>query len=140
MKLKIILVLGICIALLALPSCLTTSLNIKVDVTCEEFRDKSPNIENEYEIEVHDKITVTLCANPSTGFEWDYEMTGDDILKLEDHDFEEPDGDVVGAAGKEVWTFETIRSGTCEVRMEYSRPWEGGEKAEWTYIMTVTVK
>jgi hypothetical protein len=24
--------------------------------------------------------------------------------------------------------------------MEYSRPWEGGEQAEWTFNLTVTVK
>jgi inhibitor of cysteine peptidase len=140
MRLKIITVLGMIIAMLALSSCLTTSLLFKVDVTCEEFRDKSPDIANEFEIEVGDKIMVKLCSNPSTGFEWDYEMTGDDILKLEDHDFEEPEGDIVGAAGRDVYTFKAIRRGTGGVRMEYSRPWEGGEKAEWTYTMDVTVK
>jgi hypothetical protein len=24
--------------------------------------------------------------------------------------------------------------------MEYSRPWEGGEKGEWTFTLTVIVK
>ena len=46
----------------------------------------------------------------------------------------------VGAAGKEVWTFEAIKKGTTKVRMEYSQPWEGGLKAEWTYTLTVTVE
>jgi len=46
----------------------------------------------------------------------------------------------VGAAGTEVWTFEAIKAGTTEVRMEYSRDWEGGEQAEWTYTMKVTIE
>ena len=63
------------------------------------------------------------------------------VLKEEDYDFEEPeDKNLVGAGGKEVWTFEAVEKGTTEVRLEYSQPWEGGEKAEWTYIMTVTVE
>ena len=95
---------------------------------------------NEFEAEVGDKITVKLCSNPTTGFQWAYETTVEDVLKEEDHDFEEPEGDVVGAASIEVWTFEAVEKGTTEVRMEYSQPWEGGLKAEWTYIMTVTVE
>jgi len=45
-----------------------------------------------------------------------------------------------GTPGKEVWTFKTLKKGTTEVSMEYSRPWEGGEKAEWTFDLVVTVK
>ena len=92
------------------------------------------------EVEIGDKITVKLCSNPTTGFKWKYETIGKVVLKEEDYDFEEPDKDVVGADGKEVWTFEAIEKGTTEIRMEYSRPWEGGEKAEWTYTLYVTVK
>ena len=95
---------------------------------------------DEFEIEVGDKIRVELCSNPTTGFEWDYEITIGNIVKEEDHDFEEPSGDIVGAAGIEYWTFEAIEKGTTKVRMEYSRSWECGEKAEWTYTMNVTVK
>ncbi len=63
------------------------------------------------------------------------------MLQEEDHDFEEPgDAGIVGAGGREVWTFEAIETGTTEVRMEYSQPWEGGLKAEWTYTATVTVE
>ena len=105
------------------------------------LRPENPNsMRNDFEAEVGDKITVKLCSNPTTGFEWGYEITVDNILKEEDHDFEEPEDGAVGAAGIEVWTFETVEKGETEVRMEYSRPWEGGEQAEWTYTFTVTVE
>ena len=48
--------------------------------------------------------------------------------------------DVEGAAGKEIWTFNALRKGTSNISMEYSRPWEGGEKAEWTFTLDVVVK
>ena len=35
---------------------------------------------------------------------------------------------------------EALEKGITEVSMEYSQPWEGGEKGAWTFKMTVTVK
>jgi len=110
-----------------------------VEISCDDFTE-SPHIINEFEVEIGDKITVELCSNTTTGFEWDYEMTIEDVVKEEDHDFEPPEGDVPGAAGIEVWTFEAVEKGTTEVLMEYSQPWELGLKSEWTYTFTVTVE
>jgi len=81
-------------------------------------------------LEVGDKIRLELCSNPTTDFQWEYQMTQENVLKEEDHDYEEPDSDVIGAAGLELWTFEAVEAGTTEVLMAYSQPWEGGEKEE----------
>ena len=140
MKSKITLMFTMLVILLALASCIVTSHDIDVEISCDEFAESPDSIRNEFEVEIGDKITVKLCSNPTTGFKWDYEMTVEDVLKEEDYDFEEPGGDVVGAAGVEVWTFEAAEKGTTEVQMEYSQPWEGGMKGEWTYSMTVTVE
>ncbi|MCD6567992.1 MAG: protease inhibitor I42 family protein [Dehalococcoidia bacterium] len=48
--------------------------------------------------------------------------------------------DMVGAPGKEVWTFEALEKGSSTISMEYSQPWEGGEKAAQTFSLTVVVK
>jgi inhibitor of cysteine peptidase len=91
-------------------------------------------------VEVGDKITVKLCSNPTTGFNWDYEIVGKAVLKEEDYDYEEPeDENLVGASGTEVWTFEAVEIGSTEVHLEYSQPYEGGIKKEWTYAMQVSV-
>ena len=123
-----------------LSSCIVTSLNLEVDIACDKFWEEPDSLSDEFKVEIGDKITVKLCSNPTTGFKWGYETIGEIILKEEDHDFEEPDSDIAGADGKEVWTFEAIEEGTTEIMMEYSRPWEGGEKAEWIYTMYVTVE
>ena len=139
MKFRIIMVFVILVASLSLVSCVT-SHDFNVDITCDEFAENNHGMNN-FQAEIGDKIRVKLCSNPTTGFQWEYEMTGDKVLQEEDYDFEEPEGDdIVGAGGKETWTFEAIEKGTTEVRMEYSRPWEGGEQAEWTYTFTVTVE
>jgi len=139
MKLRIILIVTMLVASLALLSCIVTSHDINVEISCDQFTENN-HVRNEFQVEIGDKIRVKLCSNPTTGFQWDYEATVESVLKEEDHDFEEPKGDVPGAAGVEIWTFEAAEQGTTELRLVYSQPWEGGEKAEWTYTMTVTVE
>ncbi|MFC1979727.1 protease inhibitor I42 family protein [Chloroflexota bacterium] len=139
MKLRIILVFMMLTVSLSLLSCIVTSHDFSAEITCDQFRDNSHR-SGEFTVEVGDKIRVKLCSNPTTGFKWTYEMSVENVLKEEDYDFEEPEGNLLGAGGIDVWTFEAIEKGTVEVRMEYSRPWEGGEKAEWTYTMNVMVE
>ena len=139
MKYRIILISAMLATLLLLPSCLITSRDINVDISCDQFSANN-HVINDFQAEIGDKIRVKLCSNPTTGFKWEYEMSNETVLKEEDYDFEEPKGDVPGAAGIEVWTFEAVEKGITEVRMEYSQPWEGGLKEEWTYTITVTVE
>jgi len=139
MKLRIFLIFTIFTTVLLLSSCIVTSHDFNVEISCDEFSESNHH-SGEFEVEVGDKIRVELCSNPTTGFQWGYEMTIENVVKEEDHDFEEPKGDVPGAAGIEVWTFEAVEKGTTEVQMEYSQPWEGGLKAEWTYTITATVE
>ena len=138
MKLRIAPIFLALAALLSLSSCIVTSHDIDVEITCDQFNENH-HMRNEFRVEIGDKIRVKLCSNPTTGFQWEYEMSSESILSEEDHDLEEPQGGVSGASGMEVWTFEAVEKGTTEVRLVYSRPWEGGEKEEWTYTMTVTV-
>ena len=37
-----------------------------------------------------------------------------------------PETEMVGAGGKEVWTFQGVRPGETTVGLEYVRPWETG--------------
>ena len=139
MKLRIFLIFTILTNVLLLSSCIVTSYDFEIDISCEEFGENNHR-SGEFEVGVGDKIRVKLCSGPTTGFQWDYEVTVADVLKEEDHDFEEPEGDVPGAAGIETWTFEAVETGTTEVQMEYSQLSEGGLQSLWTYNMTVTVQ
>jgi len=139
MKLRIVLIFLMLTTSLSLLSCIVTSRDINVDISCDEFRAHN-HVRNDFQVEIGDKIRAKLCSNPTTGFKWEYEMSNETMLKEEDYDFEEPKGDVPGAAGIEVWTFEAVEKGTTEVHMAYSQRWEGGLKEEWTYTITVTVE
>ena len=137
MQFKIILMFAVFAILLLLPSCIKAR---QIEVSCDQFKN-NPNAATEFQASVSEMIIMKLCSNPTTGFQWKYEIIGQNVLEETDHKFVPAEGEgVVGAAGKEVWNFQAVEKGTTEVRMEYSRPWEGGEKAEWTYTMTVTVE
>ena len=138
MKQRAILILLLLFSTIFMQSCIT-SRDIHVEISCDEFTENPKSMQNDFQIEVGDKVYIELCSNPSTGFKWNYDLSGDNVLKEEGYDFEEPDGDVVGASGKEVWTFEAIEKGTTVINMEYSQPWQGGIKGEWTYRINVVV-
>jgi len=101
------------------------------------------HISQEAKIAVGGSLTVTLCSNQTTGFAWveSAEISDQTVLQQTDHRLVSPEAEgVVGAAGTQVWTFQALKKGTSTISMEYSRPWEGGEKGEWTFNLTVTVK
>jgi len=140
MKMKVITLITLLLFTPTLFSCIVASENIGVTISCQDFAENPQSIINDFQIGVGGKITVRLCSNATPGFQWDYEITDDTVVKEEDHDFEEPDGDLTGAVGTEVWSFEGTEKGTAVVTMEYSQPWDGGMKKEWTYKMTITVE
>jgi predicted secreted protein len=140
MNSKIVLIIMLIILPILTLSCIVTSRDIHVDISCDDFAENPTSTRNDFQIEIGDKIYIDLCSNASTGFEWSYEMSGDEAVMEEDHDFEGPESNVPGAAGIETWTFEGIAKGTTVINMEYSQPWDGGLKGEWTYRINVTVE
>ena len=140
MKSRIMALLLTVIIALSLVSCIVTSREIHVEISCNDFMEHPTSMLNDFEMEVGDKLYIELCSNPTTGFEWSYEISGDVAVKEEDHDFQEPESDVPGAAGKETWTFEAVGKGTTIINMEYSQPWDGGIKGEWRYTINIVVK
>ena len=142
MKLRTISIIAMCAVLLLLPACATGPLvtrAINAAISCEKF-EKASHYRGGFEVEVGTKIRIDLCSNPTTGFEWDYEIIGEDIIEFTEHEFIEPEDDVMGAPGRDLWTFTATNTGEAEIRMEYSQPWAGGQKAEWKYTFFITVE
>jgi inhibitor of cysteine peptidase len=138
MRLRVILAFIVVATSLSPLSCITLR-RANVEISCNQFYENHHQ-RSELHTAVRDTIAVKLCSNPTTGFQWEYVMSEGSVLQEEEHDYKEPEGDAPGTAGKEVWIFRAVEKGTTEVHMEYSQPWEGGEKAEWTFTMTVIVE
>ena len=131
-------------ALLVLPL-LTAACNdrngkmVIVEVSCEDFA--TSLVKRNVTVETGATVIVRLCCNPSTGFEWeDAETTSPFVLKERAREFLPPDVPMPGSAGVEQWTFEALSAGTSIISMEYSRPWEGGEKGIWSFELEVWVE
>ena len=119
-----------------------------ISVSCEEFQQlEAPAIvSKEIELNTGDTVTIMLCSNPTTGFEWEEAQISDSaVLELVERNYEPGEGakqdpPVPGSGGTEVLTLQALDAGKSSLTMEYSRPWEGGQKANWTFALNVTVK
>lgn len=148
MKIKSALVLTIVTASVFLIACATATPDQKawVEVSCEEFYNNHHiNTKPALEVQAGEMFQVKLCSNPSTGFEWleDAQISDTAVLEQEDHEFIGPESEPPpppGTPGQEVWTFKAVKEGSSTIFFEYGRPWEGGEKREWTCTVNVVVK
>ena len=137
MKSKIIMAGLMVVLALALFACSTTPQRLVVIAPVDDS-----SASEEVEIAAAGSLVVHLDSNPTTGFKWELAGISDQAVLEQkgEAEFVPPEEAIPGAGGKEIWTFEALKAGTATVYLEYSRPWEGGEKAEWTYTLTVTVK
>ncbi len=115
---------------------------IGVEVSYDEFMNRQ-HITKKVEITYPRSLVVTLGSNPTTGFQWpeNAKIGEETVLEQVEHSFVPPEAaGVVGVAGRDVWTFRSLKKGTSTIYFEYSRPWEGGDKAAWTFTLTVVVE
>ena len=114
---------------------------IPFELSCDQFNEDQHYSWN-VNADVGSSIVVTLCSNPTTGFQWTESPKNSDssVLRQKEHQFISPDTNLTGAAGKQTWSFEALRKGTTTILFEYSQPWEGGEKSVWTLTANVVVK
>lgn len=148
MEKKFVLIATMAVIVLSLGACSSTVEQlppklVSVEVSIDDFMNVNA-ISSEVEVAKGGMVGVILGSNQTTGFQWSEQAEIGDttILEQTSHKYVSPEVDtqVVGAAGKEEWIFKALKSGTTTVTMEYSRPWEGGEKGVWKFNLTITVK
>lgn len=113
-----------------------------VEVTSDQFGAQN-EVVGMTEVPAGGILTMILGSNPATGFSWNkVAQIGDEaVLQATENKYSEQEiNGVVGAGGRETWTFKALEPGTTTIRMEYSQPWADGEKAAWTFQLTVVVR
>lgn len=132
------------IALLMMGGCAAQSGSASVSVLSYDEFQSQKNIVREISVKSGETITLTLFSNATTGYKWNdnAKISDPQVLQQLDHKYVAPGdtGGKVGVGGTEVWNFKALKAGTSTVTTEYGRPWEGGEKATWTFKLNVTVK
>ena len=77
------------------------------------------------ETKVGDTFMITLGSNGTTGYEWQIaEPINKSLLEFKGSKYIAPETKLVGAPGKEEWTFKAIAAGKAGVLFKYVRPWE----------------
>ena len=144
MKIKPTLMLTAIAVSILLVACVVPGQRAWVEVSCDEFNNNH-HIEQMLQVRPSETFEVKLCSNPSTGFRWSEEAQINDSAVLEqgDHELIGPEREPPpppGTPGQEVWIFKALKEGSSTIFFEYSRPWEGGEKREWTCTVNVVIK
>jgi predicted secreted protein len=116
-----------------------------IDIDCDAFAN-SPNQVHRIEVREGAEITISLCSNPTTGYNWkeDAELSNPEVI-VQDHQEFTAQGSVddpppPGSPGIHTWTFSTLKAGESIITLGYSQPWDGGEKNSWTFTLTVVVR
>ncbi len=133
MKSKLGLICAIVAISLCLVACSSAPSLVSVDAS---------HSGQQVEVAAGGSVTVTLESNASTGFQWELVSISDEaVLEKVANTYEAPeDTGMVGAPGKEIWTFSALKKGTSTISMEYSQPWLNGTKAAETFDLTIVVK
>lgn len=88
-----------------------------------------------------EKFVIELPANRTTGFSWQIAKPLDEkVVKLVESKYLPVKSGVVGAPGKEVWTFTAVAPGQSTISLVYSRPWEKGKPPGQEKTYTVIVR
>lgn len=88
------------------------------------------------------EFSLTLPANPTTGYTWHIASYDDHLVTVTGHKFFPPSSQIVGAGGFDVWTFKVSPSALVaphllKIKMVYGRSWdirETGQEKEFFVI------
>ncbi len=108
-----------------------------VSGTAENFSDPAKQLQ----IPVGREFTLTLESNRTTGYQWQLaEIPDENVVQLIGNRFDAPDTRLIGAGGKEVWTFKAVGKGRAEIRLKYVRLWEKDVPPVKEAVFTVVVE
>lgn len=82
------------------------------------------------EIKVNGKISTEVYENPTTGYTWKFEVTGDKgvidytfLDKINDNKVKE-EPMICGAGSNKILTIKGLKAGKAKLKMSLVRPWE----------------
>lgn len=86
------------------------------------------------------EVSITLPGNATTGFEWNYMLSAEGIIKEKSTSVtpDSTDEDIVGSGSQYTWVFESVAEGEVDIIFAYARSFEEIDPAfTLTYTFTV---
>jgi predicted secreted protein len=94
-------------------------------------------------LELGQVFAVTLESNPSTGYRWEWVVSGQSILEqIGEAEFKQPEtggAPLIGAGGWEIFAFKAVSPGQMILKLVYRRPWEEGVDPLRTFSLHIVV-
>lgn len=96
--------------------------------------------ENTLTVNVGENFQIELDSNITTGYQWKIaKPLKKSLIKLKSSRYINLQPNVMGAGGKEIWTFTALKKGKTKINFAYSRAWEKTKPAKQK-IYTVEIK
>jgi inhibitor of cysteine peptidase len=80
--------------------------------------------EREVGIHIGEVFEIALPENPTTGFRWSFEVSGEPFCSLLDDYFEPASQNLLGQGGYHYWHFKAVQAGLGNIALTYRRSWE----------------
>ncbi len=113
---------------------------VGVDEKPGKMKELPINTGKPYEVKRGEQFSLALDSNQTTGYHWRLAKPLDEgVLKLAGVEYKTPQSKLLGAGGKEIWTFQAVGRGVTSIHLEYVRPWEKGVPPARTAVYTVRV-
>ncbi|MCX5681779.1 MAG: protease inhibitor I42 family protein [Candidatus Omnitrophica bacterium] len=93
------------------------------------------------ETNIGNDIMIALESNRTTGYEWQLaEPLNDGILAFIKSKYIPSQTNLIGAEGKEIWTFQALKEGKTNFSFIYVRPWEKGIAPAARKIFVIVIR
>lgn len=93
------------------------------------------------EVKVGEQVAIRLSANPATGFTWAVDENDSRLLALESTHYIEPsEPGVIGARGRQFFTFTARQAGEVTLKLKYWRFWDGDASVAERYAITLQIQ
>ncbi len=77
------------------------------------------------EVQAGHNFTITLEANATTGYQWQFAGPLDEsAIQLISSEYLADKTGLAGSGGKQVWVFKAIKTGSSSIPFQYIRTWE----------------
>ncbi|MEF8916541.1 MAG: protease inhibitor I42 family protein [Candidatus Bipolaricaulota bacterium] len=113
---------------------------VKIKVSCDEFQMKK-DVSKSVKLSEHGRLEVTLCSNPSTGYQWSdsARISNHSVLWQTSHTTSSSSGSSLGAPGEAKWEFKALDEGKSTISLEYGRSWQSDGEDNWSISIQVNV-
>jgi len=85
------------------------------------------------------ELTITLEANPTTGYIWQTVETDDTLLQAVGEPSFQASSSALGAGGLQTFRYRALKRGKTLLKMVYHRPWEKDKEPIKTFTVRVSV-